>query len=97
MYISLQNICRNHRRIAAATKCKEKKILFSYDPDTQLDNEKRKMRRKRGCYSINTSLIVALMKRLTPVGLRVCFPSDHSLIIVAKNAFSQVSWKCGPY
>lgn len=28
MYISLQNICRNHRRIAAATKCKEKNPVF---------------------------------------------------------------------
>ncbi|XP_039477547.1 ryanodine receptor 2 [Oreochromis aureus] len=64
-------------------------FLANNDKTFKLDNEKRKMRRKRGCYSTNTSLIVALMKRLTPVGLRVCFPSDHSLIILAKNAFSQ--------
>lgn len=74
-----------------------KTITFTWDPNTQLDHEKRKMRRKQGRYSTSTSLIVALMKRLAPVGLRVCFPSDHSVIILAKHAFSQVSWKCRQY
>lgn len=50
------------------------------------------MKRKGDRYSTNTSLIVASMKRLLPVGLSVCFPSDHSLIMLAKCGFTQVGW-----
>lgn len=65
--------------------------------NTQFSHEKRKMKRKGDRYSTQTSLIVASMKRLVPVGLRVCFPCNQDLITLAKNGFSQVSWKCGQY
>lgn len=59
--------------------------------NTQFNHEKRRMKRKGDRYSMHTSLIVASMKRLLPVGLRVCFPNDQSLIMLAKTSFSQVS------
>ncbi|XP_061645502.1 ryanodine receptor 2-like isoform X2 [Phyllopteryx taeniolatus] len=59
------------------------------DNTSKLDYEKRRMKRKGDRYSVHTSLIVASMKRLLPVGLRVCFPSNESLIISAKSAFAQ--------
>lgn len=55
------------------------------------------MKRKGDLYSAHTSLIVASVKRLVPVGLGACFPCDQSFILLAKNGYSQVSWKCGKY
>ncbi|XP_077437450.1 ryanodine receptor 2-like [Vanacampus margaritifer] len=56
---------------------------------SKLDLEKRRMKRKGDRYSVHTSLIVASVKRLLPVGLRVCFPSNERLIMSAKSAFAQ--------
>lgn len=52
------------------------------------------MKKKGDRYSTHTSLIVASLKRLLPVGLRNCLLSDQSLITLAKNGFAQVSCKC---
>uniref|UniRef100_A0A3Q3G895 Ryanodine receptor 2b (cardiac) n=1 Tax=Labrus bergylta TaxID=56723 RepID=A0A3Q3G895_9LABR len=57
------------------------------------DHDKRRMKRKGDCYSTHTSLIVASMKRLLPVGLRVCFHNDQILLVLAKKGFTQVSSK----
>uniref|UniRef100_A0A673CUD6 Ryanodine receptor 2b (cardiac) n=1 Tax=Sphaeramia orbicularis TaxID=375764 RepID=A0A673CUD6_9TELE len=59
---------------------------------SKFDNEKSGMKRKGDRYSTHTSLIVASVKRLIPVGLGVCFPSDQSLIALAKSGFIQVGW-----
>ncbi|KAF7669099.1 hypothetical protein LDENG_00247690 [Lucifuga dentata] len=72
-------------------------FLVNNDKIFKFDHEKRKMKRKGDCYSTHTSLIVASLKRLLPVGLRrllpvglrVCSPSDHSLIMLAKSCFTQ--------
>ncbi|KAF3708096.1 Ryanodine receptor 2 [Channa argus] len=56
---------------------------------SEFNHEKRRMKRKGDRYSMHTSLILASIKRLLPVGLSVCFPSDHSLIVLAKNGFMQ--------
>lgn len=39
---------------------------------------------------MQTSLIVATLKRLLPVGLNICAPGEQELIALAKNRFSQV-------
>lgn len=57
----------------------------------QLNHEKRKVKKKGDGYSTHTSLVVASLKRLLPVGLRNCLPGDQSLITSAKNGFIQVS------
>uniref|UniRef100_A0A8C7UQ63 Ryanodine receptor 2 n=1 Tax=Oncorhynchus mykiss TaxID=8022 RepID=A0A8C7UQ63_ONCMY len=53
------------------------------------DQERKKMKRKGDRYSMQTSLIVAALKRLLPVGLNICAPGDQELIALAKIRFSQ--------
>lgn len=48
------------------------------------------MKRKGDRYSMQTSLIVATLKRLLPVGLNICAPGEQELITLAKNRFTQV-------
>ncbi|XP_077469715.1 ryanodine receptor 2 [Stigmatopora argus] len=60
------------------------------DNTSKLDFEKRRMKRKGDRYSTHTSLIVASVKRLLPVGLRACFSTNESLIMSAKSAFAQL-------
>ncbi|KAM3606327.1 uncharacterized protein V6R79_014397 [Siganus canaliculatus] len=64
-------------------------FLINTGKMSKFDNEKRRVKRKGDRYSTHTSLIVASVKRLLPVGLRICFPSDQSLITLAKSGFSQ--------
>lgn len=47
------------------------------------------MKRKGDRYSMQTSLIVATLKRLLPVGLNICAPGEQELISLAKNRFTQ--------
>uniref|UniRef100_A0A667ZYR6 Ryanodine receptor 2b (cardiac) n=1 Tax=Myripristis murdjan TaxID=586833 RepID=A0A667ZYR6_9TELE len=68
-------------------------FLVNSNTVSKLNYERRKMKRKGDRYSTHTSLIVASLKRLLPVGLRVCSPSDQSLILLAKSHFTQVGKK----
>ncbi|KAM9848015.1 LOW QUALITY PROTEIN: ryanodine receptor 2-like [Aulostomus maculatus] len=68
-------------------------FLINSDQMSKFAFDKRRMKKKGDRYSTHTSLIVASMKRLLPVGLRVCFPCDQSLILLAKTGFIQTS-KC---
>ena len=61
--------------------------FFNFQP---MDHENRKSKRKGDRYSAHTSLIVAAVKRLLPVGLRFCSPDDQSLIALAKSHLHQV-------
>ena len=54
------------------------------------------MKRKGDRYSMQTSLIVAALKRLLPIGLNICAPGDQELIALAKNRFSLVSLRFLP-
>ncbi|KAM3863107.1 ryanodine receptor 2-like [Diretmus argenteus] len=87
-------------------------FLVNSNTLSKLDHERRKMKRKGDRYSTHTSLIVASLKRLLPVGLRVCSPSDQrvcspsdqsitELIMLAKSLFMQLealrcSWQDAP-
>ncbi|XP_063077897.1 ryanodine receptor 2 [Engraulis encrasicolus] len=53
------------------------------------DQERKKMKKKGDRYTMQTSLIVAALKRLLPVGLNICAPGDQELIGLAKCRFSQ--------
>ncbi|MEQ2198578.1 hypothetical protein XENOCAPTIV_014914, partial [Xenoophorus captivus] len=64
-------------------------FLLSSDNILEFNLTKGRMKRKGDRYSAHTSLIVAAIKRLVPVGLRVCFPCDQNLIMLAKNCYSQ--------
>ncbi|XP_067337181.1 ryanodine receptor 3 isoform X3 [Channa argus] len=52
-------------------------------------DQDRKHKRRRGeYYSIQTSLIVAALKKMLPIGLNMCTPGDQELISLAKIRYS---------
>uniref|UniRef100_A0A671VHS3 Uncharacterized protein n=1 Tax=Sparus aurata TaxID=8175 RepID=A0A671VHS3_SPAAU len=74
----VQNEINNMSFLITDTKCKMSKGIVS-------DQERKKMKRKGDRYSMQTSLIVATLKRLLPVGLNICAPGEQELIALAKN------------
>ncbi|TMS22614.1 Ryanodine receptor 2 [Larimichthys crocea] len=78
----VQNEINNMSFLITDTKCKMSKGIVS-------DQERKKMKRKGDRYTMQTSLIVATLKRLLPVGLNICAPGEQELIALAKNRFNQ--------
>ncbi|XP_041919811.1 ryanodine receptor 1b isoform X8 [Alosa sapidissima] len=52
------------------------------------DQERAKKKRRGDRYSVQTSLIVAALKKLLPIGLNMCSPADQELINLAKIRYS---------
>uniref|UniRef100_A0A4W4GAQ9 Ryanodine receptor 1 n=1 Tax=Electrophorus electricus TaxID=8005 RepID=A0A4W4GAQ9_ELEEL len=52
------------------------------------DAERTKKKRRGDRYSVQTSLIVAALKKLLPIGLNMCSPADQELINLAKIRYS---------
>uniref|UniRef100_A0A674DXB3 Ryanodine receptor 1 n=1 Tax=Salmo trutta TaxID=8032 RepID=A0A674DXB3_SALTR len=52
------------------------------------DVERTKKKRRGDRYSVQTSLIVAALKKMLPIGLNMCSPADHELINLAKIRYS---------
>ncbi|XP_077442696.1 ryanodine receptor 3 [Stigmatopora argus] len=52
------------------------------------DQERKHKRRRGEYYSIHTSLIVAALKKMLPIGLNMCTPGDQELISLAKVRYS---------
>ncbi|KAK5879821.1 hypothetical protein CesoFtcFv8_022902 [Champsocephalus esox] len=52
------------------------------------DQERKHKRRRGEYYSVQTSLIVAALKKLLPIGLNLCTPGDQELISLAKIRYS---------
>ncbi|XP_058690687.1 ryanodine receptor 2 isoform X3 [Poecile atricapillus] len=77
----VQNEINNMSFLISDTKSKMSKAAVS-------DQERKKMKRKGDRYSMQTSLIVAALKRLLPIGLNICAPGDQELIALAKNRFT---------
>uniref|UniRef100_A0A7M4FJ88 Ryanodine receptor 2 n=1 Tax=Crocodylus porosus TaxID=8502 RepID=A0A7M4FJ88_CROPO len=77
----VQNEINNMSFLITDTKSKMSKAAVS-------DQERKKMKRKGDRYSMQTSLIVAALKRLLPIGLNICAPGDQELIALAKTRFS---------
>ncbi|NXK89543.1 RYR2 protein, partial [Formicarius rufipectus] len=77
----VQNEINNMSFLISDTKSKMSKAAVS-------DQERKKMKRKGDRYSMQTSLIVAALKRLLPIGLNICAPGDQELIALAKSRFS---------
>ncbi|XP_043914983.1 ryanodine receptor 2 [Protopterus annectens] len=76
----VQNEINNMSFLISDTKSKMSKAAVS-------DQERKKMKRRGDRYSLQTSLIVAALKRLLPIGLNMCAPGDQELISLAKNRF----------
>ncbi|XP_064208546.1 ryanodine receptor 1-like isoform X4 [Anguilla rostrata] len=52
------------------------------------DVERTKKKRRGDRYSVQTSLIVAALKKMLPIGLNMCSPADQELINMAKIRYS---------
>ena len=55
------------------------------------DQERKHKKRRGEFYSIQTSLIVAALKKMLPIGLNMCTPGDQELISLAKTRYLLVS------
>ncbi|KAM9788021.1 ryanodine receptor 3-like isoform 8-T8 [Syngnathus typhle] len=51
------------------------------------DQERKHKKRRGEFYSIQTSLIVAALKKMLPIGLNMCTPGDQELISSAKTRY----------
>uniref|UniRef100_A0A672KZ94 Ryanodine receptor 3 n=1 Tax=Sinocyclocheilus grahami TaxID=75366 RepID=A0A672KZ94_SINGR len=51
------------------------------------DQERKHKKRRGDFYSIQTSLIVAALKKMLPIGLNMCTPGDQELILLAKTRY----------
>uniref|UniRef100_A0A671WZV5 Ryanodine receptor 3 n=1 Tax=Sparus aurata TaxID=8175 RepID=A0A671WZV5_SPAAU len=54
---------------------------------SKVDQERRHKKRRGEFYSIQTSLIVAALKKMLPIGLNMCTPGDQELISLAKTRY----------
>ena len=54
------------------------------------DQERTKKKRRGDRYSVHTSLIVATLKKMLPIGLNMCAPTDQELISLAKGRYALV-------
>uniref|UniRef100_A0A8C8BMV1 Ryanodine receptor 2 n=1 Tax=Otus sunia TaxID=257818 RepID=A0A8C8BMV1_9STRI len=76
----VQNEINNMSFLISDTKSKMSKVVG--------EGDERTPEKKGDRYSMQTSLIVAALKRLLPIGLNICAPGDQELIALAKNRFS---------
>uniref|UniRef100_A0A3Q3BKC1 Ryanodine receptor 3 n=1 Tax=Kryptolebias marmoratus TaxID=37003 RepID=A0A3Q3BKC1_KRYMA len=78
----IQNEINNLGFLTGEGKTKMSKVKSGGD-------QERKHKRRRGeYYTIQTSLIVAALKKLLPIGLNMCTPGDQELISLAKIRYS---------
>lgn len=59
------------------------------------EQERTKKKRRGDRYSIHTSLIVATLKKMLPIGLNMCSPTDQELISLAKSRYALVDGGVG--
>uniref|UniRef100_A0A8D2LE34 Ryanodine receptor 1 n=1 Tax=Varanus komodoensis TaxID=61221 RepID=A0A8D2LE34_VARKO len=77
----VQNEINNMSFLTADSKSKMSKSGGS-------DQERTKKKRRGDRYSVQTSLIVATLKKMLPIGLNMCSPTDQELINMAKNRYA---------
>ncbi|XP_076834094.1 ryanodine receptor 3 isoform X4 [Brachyhypopomus gauderio] len=81
----VQNEINNLSFLTGDTKTKMSK---SFLPKVGGQDQERKHKKRRGeLYSIQTSLIVAALKKMLPIGLNMCTPGDQELISLAKMRY----------
>uniref|UniRef100_A0A3Q3BSM2 Ryanodine receptor 1a (skeletal) n=1 Tax=Kryptolebias marmoratus TaxID=37003 RepID=A0A3Q3BSM2_KRYMA len=80
----VMNEINNMSFLTADSKSKMSKVRRCKGSDTE-----RTKKKKRGDrYSVQTSLIVAALKKMLPIGLNMCSPADQELINLAKIRYS---------
>ncbi|OCT66306.1 hypothetical protein XELAEV_18042564mg [Xenopus laevis] len=77
----VQNEINNMSFLTADSKSKMSKSGGS-------DQERTQKKRRGDRYSVQTSLIVATLKKMLPIGLNMCSPTDQELIVLAKTRYS---------
>lgn len=80
-------------RIEPSLFSEGKARLFLYQSGGQ-DQERRHKKRRGEFYSVQTSLIVAALKKMLPIGLNMCTPGDQELISLAKMRYLLVRCAC---
>uniref|UniRef100_A0A8C3HTL3 Ryanodine receptor 1 n=1 Tax=Chrysemys picta bellii TaxID=8478 RepID=A0A8C3HTL3_CHRPI len=80
----VQNEINNMSFLTADSKSKMSKAGSS-------EQERTKKKRRGDRYSVQTSLIVATLKKMLPIGLNMCSPTDQELITLAKGRYALVS------
>lgn len=65
-------------------------VYCSFSQGGGSDTERTKKKRRGDRYSVQTSLIVAALKKMLPIGLNMCSPADQELINLAKIRYSLV-------
>ncbi|KAE8585797.1 hypothetical protein XENTR_v10021457 [Xenopus tropicalis] len=82
----VQNEINNMSFLTADSKSKMSKSGDSQSGGS--DQERTKKKRRGDRYSVQTSLIVATLKKMLPIGLNMCSPTDQELITLAKTRYS---------
>ncbi|KAM4640861.1 ryanodine receptor 1 [Discoglossus pictus] len=82
----VQNEINNMSFLTADSKSKMSKSGESQSGGS--DQERTKKKRRGDRYSVQTSLIVATLKKMLPIGLNMCSPTDQDLITLAKARYA---------
>ncbi|XP_056366826.1 ryanodine receptor 1-like [Oenanthe melanoleuca] len=82
----VQNEINNMSFLTADSKSKMAKVRFWGGSGSE--QERSKKRRRGDRYSVHTSLIVATLKKMLPIGLNMCSPADQELIALAKGRYA---------
>uniref|UniRef100_A0A674EJQ8 Ryanodine receptor 3 n=1 Tax=Salmo trutta TaxID=8032 RepID=A0A674EJQ8_SALTR len=79
----VQNEINNLSFLTGESKTKMSKVRMSGG-----DQDRKHKKRRGELYSVQTSLIVAALKKMLPIGLNMCTPGDQELISLAKIRYS---------
>uniref|UniRef100_A0A8C3HTL4 Ryanodine receptor 1 n=1 Tax=Chrysemys picta bellii TaxID=8478 RepID=A0A8C3HTL4_CHRPI len=82
----VQNEINNMSFLTADSKSKMSKVRPCGAGSSEQERTKKKRRGDR--YSVQTSLIVATLKKMLPIGLNMCSPTDQELITLAKGRYA---------
>ncbi|XP_054043676.1 LOW QUALITY PROTEIN: ryanodine receptor 1-like, partial [Rissa tridactyla] len=82
----VQNEINNMSFLTADSKSKMAKSGDGQGGGSEQERTKKKRRGDR--YSVHTSLIVATLKKMLPIGLNMCSPTDQELISLAKGRYA---------
>ncbi|KAM9211713.1 ryanodine receptor 1-like, partial [Leptosomus discolor] len=82
----VQNEINNMSFLTADSKSKMAKSGDGQGGGSEQERTKKKRRGDR--YSVHTSLIVATLKKMLPIGLNMCSPTDQELISLAKSRYA---------
>ncbi|XP_014814863.1 PREDICTED: ryanodine receptor 1-like, partial [Calidris pugnax] len=63
-------------------------VLYHLEQGGGSEQERTKKKRRGDRYSVQTSLIVATLKKMLPIGLNMCSPTDQELITLAKGRYA---------